>query len=265
MGGGAGVGVRVMPGMAPFRGVCPLPTTDTMATAATGLITQIFATTTTTNNMLGARMLLPPVGPLATAARRGALGVPRAFSSARMCRSSDKPFSADDPFVLPFHPAVDPQAPKDPHAPSQPSNPAELNEALSSAYQLEGLGTWAPIRVPGRTRDHESRRKRLARLIYQTRKRGILETDLILSTWAKNNLHNLNDDELDEFDRLLDEPDWDIFYWCTERKEPPERWQDSFKTEGRVGHRLVIHTRNEDRVIRRMPEVPPSADPPQEA
>lgn len=225
--------------------------------------------------MLSSRILLP----VRTFFRssHSILGA-RYIASGRLCRN-DKPSAADDPFVLPFHPAVDPQkqaaspspTPNSTSTPahtqatrsegSQPDSAAALNEALSSAYQTEGLTTWAPIRVPGRTREDESRPKRIARLIYQTRKRGILETDLILSTWAKSNLHSLTDDELDEFDRLLDEPDWDIFYWCTERKAPPERWHDSFSTEGRVGHRLVVHTRNEDRVIRRMPEVPPSVDP----
>lgn len=190
---------------------------------------------------------------------RTAFSVRTVSTSARLL--ADKPTQADDPFVLPFHPAVDPQAKAQAQAAAQPSTAAELNEALASAYQTEGLGTWAPIRVPGRTREDESRPKRIARLIYQTRKRGILETDLILSTWAKSNLHSLTDDELDEFDRLLDEPDWDIFYWCTERKPAPDRWAESFATEGRIGNRLVIHTRNEDRVIRRMPEVPPSVNP----
>jgi succinate dehydrogenase assembly factor 2 len=26
---------------------------------------------------------------------------------------------------------------------------------------------------------------------------------------------------------MLDEPDWDIFYWSVEKKEPPARWKGS--------------------------------------
>jgi succinate dehydrogenase assembly factor 2 len=26
---------------------------------------------------------------------------------------------------------------------------------------------------------------------------------------------------------LLDEPDWDIFYWSVQKREPPPRWKDS--------------------------------------
>jgi succinate dehydrogenase flavin-adding protein (antitoxin of CptAB toxin-antitoxin module) len=26
-------------------------------------------------------------------------------------------------------------------------------------------------------------------------------------------------------DQLLDEPDWDIYYWSIEKREPPPRWK----------------------------------------
>lgn len=55
--------------------------------------------------------------------------------------------------------------------------------------------------------------------------------------------------------QLLDEPDWDIFYWCTQRKPIPERWQASFHTEGKLGWRLIQHTKNEEKAVRWMPEL----------
>lgn len=48
--------------------------------------------------------------------------------------------------------------------------------------------------------------------------------------------------------QLLDEADWDIYYWCTEEREPPARWATSA-----VLGRLREHARNEGRVVRRMP------------
>jgi hypothetical protein len=33
----------------------------------------------------------------------------------------------------------------------------------------------------------------------------------------------------------------------------PQRWKASFETEGRLGQRLRVHTKNEDKVLRRMP------------
>lgn len=41
-----------------------------------------------------------------------------------------------------------------------------------------------------------------ARLVYQSRKRGTLESDLLLSTFARERLGEMNEAELQEFDRV---------------------------------------------------------------
>lgn len=56
-----------------------------------------------------------------------------------------------------------------------------------------------PIPVP---RHNESIDTLRARLVYQTRKRGTLESDLILSTFAKDQLNLLTMQELREFDKV---------------------------------------------------------------
>ncbi|KAH9933747.1 Flavinator of succinate dehydrogenase-domain-containing protein [Fomitopsis serialis] len=89
-----------------------------------------------------------------------------------------------------------------------------------------------------------------ARLVYQARKRGTLESDLVLSTFAKEQLGSMDEAELREFDKLMDEPDWDIYYWAAGKKTPPERWADSTLLE-----KLRIHVRNEGKVVRRMPNL----------
>ncbi|KAF9787888.1 mitochondrial protein, partial [Thelephora terrestris] len=104
-----------------------------------------------------------------------------------------------------------------------------------------------PIPVP---RHNESLETLRARLTYQTRKRGTLESDLIMSTFAKEHLHSLTREELLELDQLLDEPDWDVYYWCTEGKAPPERWVNS-----PILKKLKIHARNEGKAVRRMPDL----------
>ena len=43
-----------------------------------------------------------------------------------------------------------------------------------------------------------------------------METDLLLSTFADIKLPVLNRTQLEEYDRFLDEHDWDIYYWCTQ-------------------------------------------------
>lgn len=79
-------------------------------------------------------------------------------------------------------------------------------------------------------RSGESIDVKRARLTYQSRKRGILESDLLLSRFAKKHLHVFTMEQLDEFDLLLDEADWDIYYWATGNYDVtplPEKWKNS--------------------------------------
>lgn len=50
----------------------------------------------------------------------------------------------------------------------------------------------------------------------QSRKRGTLESDLLLSTFAAANLSTMNKEQLQQYDAFLDENDWDIYYWATQ-------------------------------------------------
>lgn len=56
----------------------------------------------------------------------------------------------------------------------------------------------------------------------QSRKRGILETDLLLSTFADVYLAKMTPEQLDQYDRFLDENDWDIYYWATQEPQEAE-------------------------------------------
>ncbi|KAI0697486.1 Flavinator of succinate dehydrogenase-domain-containing protein [Cerioporus squamosus] len=113
--------------------------------------------------------------------------------------------------------------------------------------------TTSPPEAPAPTplpRPGESVEKMRARLVYQSRKRGTLESDLLLSTFAKERLGSMSEDELREFDKLMDEPDWDIYYWATGKKSPPARWEGSSVLE-----KLREHVKNEGKVVRRMPDL----------
>ena len=50
----------------------------------------------------------------------------------------------------------------------------------------------------------------------QSRKRGTLESDLLLSTFAAENLGSMSKKQLEQYDLFLDENDWDIYYWATQ-------------------------------------------------
>ncbi|KZV76464.1 DUF339-domain-containing protein [Peniophora sp. CONT] len=118
-------------------------------------------------------------------------------------------------------------------------------EHLASTVTPEDLPGLPPIPRP-----NEALETTRARLVYQSRKRGTLESDLLLSTFAQEKLGAMTADELKEYDKLLDEPDWDIYYWATNKRTPPERWSNSPILE-----KLRVHARNEGRAVRRMPDL----------
>lgn len=102
-------------------------------------------------------------------------------------------------------------------------------------------------------RSGESIDVKRARLTYQARKRGILESDLLLSRFAKKHLHNLSMEQLDEFDSLLDEADWDIYYWASGNYEVtplPDKWKNS-----EILKLLQADTQNNNGEILRMPDL----------
>jgi succinate dehydrogenase assembly factor 2 len=51
-------------------------------------------------------------------------------------------------------------------------------------------------------RSYETPNVTRARLLYQSRKRGILETDLLLSTFANKHLSRMSEAEMREYDKV---------------------------------------------------------------
>ncbi|QSZ33013.1 hypothetical protein DSL72_002598 [Monilinia vaccinii-corymbosi] len=85
--------------------------------------------------------------------------------------------------------------------------------------ELEG----ASFRVEPLRRDGEHEEKMRARLLYQSRKRGILESDLLMSTFADAHLPTMTAAQMVQYDHFLDENDWDIYYWATQEPAPTSR------------------------------------------
>jgi antitoxin CptB len=66
----------------------------------------------------------------------------------------------------------------------------------------------------------DDRRKRIK---FRAWRRGFREIDLILGAFADAHLHELDDDGLAEFERLLDQPDQDVYAWIVgQTRAPPE-------------------------------------------
>jgi succinate dehydrogenase flavin-adding protein (antitoxin of CptAB toxin-antitoxin module) len=87
----------------------------------------------------------------------------------------------------------------------------------------------AKFRIEPLRRVGEDDATKRARLIYQSRKRGTLESDLLLSTFAASHLPTMTSSQMDQYDRFLDENDWDIYYWATQ--EAPASEADAQKQD----------------------------------
>ncbi|XP_056408634.1 succinate dehydrogenase assembly factor 2, mitochondrial isoform X2 [Hyla sarda] len=77
-------------------------------------------------------------------------------------------------------------------------------------------------------RKNETQEIKRARLLYESRKRGMLENCILLSLFAKKYLNTMTEAQLSQYDRLINEPsnDWDIYYWVTGAEEPPEKFNN---------------------------------------
>jgi len=115
--------------------------------------------------------------------------------------------------------------------------------------QGPGQEPWIPEYVEKFEEPVEEKR---ARLMYQSRKRGMLENGLLLGSFASKYLGTFDDEKLALYDRLINLPsnDWEIFYWAVGQKETPEDFDNI------VMDMLKEHAKNEDRESRVvMPEL----------
>ncbi len=69
----------------------------------------------------------------------------------------------------------------------------------------------------------------------QSRKRGTLESDLLMSTFADAHLQNMTMAQMAQYDLFLDENDWDIYYWATQELTPTSRKTDEGAGAGPEG------------------------------
>ena len=66
---------------------------------------------------------------------------------------------------------------------------------------------------------NETRRKRL---LFRSRHRGTKEMDILLGGFAEANLARFSAEELDQFERLLEVADDDLYGWVMGRQPVPE-------------------------------------------
>ncbi|KAI9813636.1 MAG: succinate dehydrogenase assembly factor 2 [Pycnora praestabilis] len=103
----------------------------------------------------------------------------------------------------------------------------EPKSGSNSEMKTEDIGVGemegAKFKIEPLRRTGEDANTMRARLLYQSRKRGTLESDLLLSTFADTNLPKMSTKQLQQYDLFLDENDWDIYYWTTQEPTPTTR------------------------------------------
>ncbi len=76
----------------------------------------------------------------------------------------------------------------------------------------------------------EERRRKLR---FRAWRRGFREMDLLMGSFADEHIDGLDEKGLDEFERLLAAPDWEVFAWLVGQKQAPANY------EGPVLDRLI--------------------------
>jgi antitoxin CptB len=64
--------------------------------------------------------------------------------------------------------------------------------------------------------------ERIKKLLYRSWYRGCKETDQIIGNYAKANIENFSDLELDELEEILAQNDNDLYDWISNKKPTPE-------------------------------------------
>jgi antitoxin CptB len=84
---------------------------------------------------------------------------------------------------------------------------------------------------------------RRRRVLFRSWHRGIREMDLIMGRFADAEIGTMSDADLDEFERLIEVPDRDLFRWITGEDETPSNYDTPvFRSlKGFHSHTAPIH------------------------
>jgi antitoxin CptB len=88
------------------------------------------------------------------------------------------------------------------------------------------------------------RAPRHRRILFRSWHRGMREVDLILGQFADAEIANLCESDLDDYERLLEASDPDIFTWITTETMPPAAYDTPVlrKIRNFHNHAAPIHT-----------------------
>jgi antitoxin CptB len=85
---------------------------------------------------------------------------------------------------------------------------------------------------------------RQRRILFRSWHRGMREMDLILGRFIDAQIASLSESELDDFERLLEAPDADVFSWLTGAAAIPKPYDTPLFRKIRAFHSQIapIHT-----------------------
>ena len=66
--------------------------------------------------------------------------------------------------------------------------------------------------------------ERRRKLNFRAWRRGFREMDLIMGQFADQHIGAMSEDELQEFERLLATPDWEVYAWIVGNKPVPPNY-----------------------------------------
>ncbi len=78
--------------------------------------------------------------------------------------------------------------------------------------------------MSGITRTSADLDPRRRRILFRAWHRGIREMDLIMGRFADAAIDTMSDAELDDFERLIEVPDRDLFRWITGEDDTPSNY-----------------------------------------
>lgn len=91
--------------------------------------------------------------------------------------------------------------------------------------------------MSGTTRSSADLDPRRRRTLYRAWHRGIREMDLIMGRFADAEIGTLSEEELSEFEALIEVPDRDLFRWLTGEIETPANYDGPVWQRLRAFHR----------------------------
>ena len=73
--------------------------------------------------------------------------------------------------------------------------------------------------------------ERRRKLTFRAWRRGFREMDLLMGAFADAHIEAMDDASLDEFERLLATPDWEVYAWLIGKKDVPPNYEGPILTQ----------------------------------